>query len=289
VAEALVAPDAEEYEWLELMNVGPGTLDMTPVRLTKGVDFDFAGSAVTSLSPGGRVVVVKNINAWNARYGASFPGALVAGSWQTGQSLSNGGEQLKVSFGAGTAIRDFSYDDVSPWPDGADGTGHGLVLTNPAARPDHGDGTQWRLSVQRHGAPGQSDRLAYSTWAGGFGGLAAEVDSDGDGFTNLAEYALGTMPNSMASQPVVAASIDTVNAVHYLTLSFRQRLGTDDAVVAAEVSGSLDAWNGSPAAVVLASAQPNGDGTATMVYRSVTPIEAGQREFLRLRISSPGS
>jgi hypothetical protein len=287
VAEALAAPDAEEYEWLELMNVGPGTLDMTPVRLTKGVDFDFAGSAVTSLAPGGRVVVVKNINAWNARYGAGFPGALVAGSWQSGQSLSNGGEQLKVSFGAGTAIRDFSYDDVSPWPDGADGTGHGLVLANPAARPDHGDGTQWRLSVQRHGAPGQSDRLAYSTWAAGFGGLAAEVDSDGDGFTNLAEYALGTIPTSVASQPVVSATVDTVNAVHYLTLSFRQRLGADDAVVAAEVSGSLDAWTASPAAVALTSAQPNGDGTATMVYRSVTPIEAGQREFLRLRVSSP--
>jgi hypothetical protein len=35
---------------------------------------------------------------------------------------------VKLSYGAGTAIRDFTYDDEAPWPAAADGTGATLVL-----------------------------------------------------------------------------------------------------------------------------------------------------------------
>lgn len=284
-AEAAVAPDAGEYEWIELMNVGSVTLDMTPVRLTKGVDFDFAGSAVTSLAPGARVVVVKNQAAWAARYGEAFPDAAVAGAWEAGQSLNNAGEQVKVSFGAGTAIRDFVYDDTSPWPDGADGTGHGLVLINPAARPDHGDAAHWRLSALRHGAPGRSDSLTYAEWAAPYGGLDPEADADGDGLANFAEYALGSAPTDAASVAPVSVAIESENNAHYLTLTISRRLGSDDVVVVPETSGTLESWSESTVSLVLVSAQPRGDGTATYVYRSLVPVEIGRQEFLRLRFS----
>ena len=52
----MVAQSADSFEWIELKNVGPGPLDLTPVRFTKGIDFDFAGSAVTTLEPGERVL-----------------------------------------------------------------------------------------------------------------------------------------------------------------------------------------------------------------------------------------
>ena len=80
-------------------------------------------------------------------------GTLVAGEWQVDDALSNSGEQLKLSYGAGSAIRDFTYDDNGPWPDGADGGGHGLVLTNPSTLPDPSNPMQWRLSTQAGGDP----------------------------------------------------------------------------------------------------------------------------------------
>src|SRR4030095_1650056 len=43
-AEQAVSPDHDAFEWIELMNVGAVAIDLTPVRITKGIDFDFAGS-----------------------------------------------------------------------------------------------------------------------------------------------------------------------------------------------------------------------------------------------------
>ena len=42
--------DDDFFEYIELKNVGPTTLDLHDVRLTKGVDFDFLSSTITSTS-----------------------------------------------------------------------------------------------------------------------------------------------------------------------------------------------------------------------------------------------
>jgi hypothetical protein len=52
------------------------------------------------------------------RYGLGLP---IAGEWDTKDKLNNGGERIKLSFGAGVPIRDFSYDDKTPWPTEPDG------------------------------------------------------------------------------------------------------------------------------------------------------------------------
>ncbi len=120
-AETGVSTNRDDYEYLELKNVGNSPLDLRDVRFTKGVDFDFAGSAIEVLAAGEYVLVVKNIAAFEARYGGGLP---VAGEFD-GDNLSNSGEQLKLSFGAGIAIHDINeYDDIAPWPAAADG---GLV------------------------------------------------------------------------------------------------------------------------------------------------------------------
>ena len=51
-----------------------------------------------------------------------------------------------------------------------------------------------------------------------------------------------------------------------------------------QISTDLGAWRGEPD-LVLVSNQPNGDGTATITYRSANPISAGLREYIRLRVS----
>jgi hypothetical protein len=283
-AEAAVAADAQEYEWIELLNVGAVPLDLTPIRLTKGVDFDFAGSAVTSLPAGGRVVVVKNPAAFTARYGTAFPGVSVAGAWQSGQSLNNGGEEIKVSHGAGTPVREFAYTNDPPWPDGADGSGHGLVLVDPASRPAHALGTNWRLSTQRGGSPGASDTVTYDQWSASFGGLLPADDSDADGYTNFAEYALGLPPRSAAGPvPLEGLAVSDAGAA-YFEVRVRQQLGAEDAQVVLEASTTLGAWDAATPAYQLHSTQPNGDGTATMTYRRWLLPGAAGSEFVRVRV-----
>lgn len=284
-AEAAVAADAQEYEWIELLNVGAVPLDLTPIRLTKGVDFDFAGSAVTSLPAGGRVVVVKNPAAFTARYGGGFPGVGVAGAWQPGQSLNNGGEEIKVSHGAGTPVREFAYSNAAPWPDGADGSGHGLVLVDPASRPDHSVGTHWRLSTWRGGSPGASDAVTYDQWSAAFGGLPPTGDPDADGYPNLAEYALGLPPRSASGPVPLDGQVASVAGTSYFEVRVREQLGAVNARIHLETSTALGAWASAPPAYQLHSTLPNGDGTATLIYRRpLLPGEVGT-EFIRLRIT----
>ena len=61
--------DGDEFEFIELKNTGDETLDLRSVSFTSGVTFDFAGSAVTTLGPGGFALVVKNKAAFESRYG----------------------------------------------------------------------------------------------------------------------------------------------------------------------------------------------------------------------------
>ena len=115
------------------------------MRFTKGVDFDFAGSAVEVLAPGGFVLIVKNIAAFEARYGAGLP---VAGEF-TGDNLSNDGERLKLSFGAGSTIHDIDeYNDQAPWPESADGEGFSLTLISPGDIPGPGSQRSGQLARQ---------------------------------------------------------------------------------------------------------------------------------------------
>jgi hypothetical protein len=155
-----------DYEFIELRNISSTlTLDLTDVRFTKGVDFDFDGSSITSLPPGGFVLVVKNLASFQARYGTSLP---VAGVWDAADNLSNSGEEIKLSYGAGTAIHHINPTgmvryDQAPWPITPDGSGPSLTLTSPTAAPDHDIATNWRASYINNGSPGTVDNLVNIT------------------------------------------------------------------------------------------------------------------------------
>ena len=53
--------------------LGSVQLNLDNVRLTKGIDFDFLGSAITTLNPGECVLVVADTNAFALRYGPDCP------------------------------------------------------------------------------------------------------------------------------------------------------------------------------------------------------------------------
>ena len=264
-------------EFIEIKNVGPTTLDLSEVRFTKGIDFDFAGSSITSIDAGAYVLVVENLAAYEAAYGDI---STVAGEYQfsSSNSLSNSGERLKLSFGAGTAIRDFVYDDELPWPTPPDVSGRSLVLIDPGSLPDHSVASNWRSSTEPGGNPGSSDA------APPFEGIA-EADDDNDGLNALLEYALGGDDGdpTAAAYPMVSVEpleVDSTTS-DYLLIRIQRNLAAEDMIISAEISSDLIHWQSGPTAVVLVNETANSDGTSTLTFRSAKAVNSASQIYIR--------
>jgi hypothetical protein len=151
--------DNDEFEFIELKNIGDQRLDLSHVSLKDGVRFDFSDSRITHLDPGQFVLVVRSEQAFTTRYGSDLT-TLIAGEY-TGK-LSNGGEKLRLEDFWTGLIAEFSYDDGPAWPQAADGEGHSLVpLSSSLFQPGPSvldDPAKWRASTDRHGSPGRDEK-----------------------------------------------------------------------------------------------------------------------------------
>jgi hypothetical protein len=144
--------DADEFEFIELRNAGTSALNLVGFRFTNGIDFTFtATNAITTLAPGGYVLLVKNSGAFARRY----PGVTnVAGQFDG--NLDNSGERIFLEGPLGEPIASFSYDDA--WQPSTDGDGYSLVLANENLAPlDWSDSAAWRASSAINGSPGRAD------------------------------------------------------------------------------------------------------------------------------------
>ncbi len=284
-AEAAAGFLENDFEYIELRNISPVlTLELGNVRLTKGVDYIFSTGSILQLPPGARVLIVKNIAAFTMRYGSGKP---VTGTWDPNDNLANGGEEVKLSYGAGAAIQDFTYDNKSPWPVQADAGGYSLVLRAPETRPDHTKPFNWRASYVAGGTPGGDDRMTFAEWSAMNNVTSGTADDDGDGVQNLLEYVLRGNPHASDAGilPVAANQTITVGGVEdkYLTLTFLRALGSDEATLSVEWSPDLATWSTNGA---LVSSTDHGDGTVTEVWRAPQPTSAG-KQFARLRATRP--
>ncbi len=228
--------DEEDFEFIEVRNISALPQDMTDIRFTKGMDFDFPPGF--TIPAGGHAVLVKTPAAFAIRY----PGIPVAGTYGTG-NLSNAGEEIKLSDGAGVAIISFTYDDLAPWPASPDGTGPTLVLKTPA-KPGlaHNDPAEWRASSSPNGNPGGSDGYTYNIWAAGYPGIGnRDADADGDGFSNHLEYALATDPTLPGTDHTPTAQFTEVSGLTEETAGWNTRkpAGRRHCATAAELFSGL--------------------------------------------------
>ncbi len=142
-------PNDPNEEFIELQNIGTTALNLNLVSLTNGVYFTFPDM---SLAAGDYVLVVKDINAFEAQYGT---GMNIAGEYSA--SLSNGGEEIDLDDAIGTEILDFDYKDG--WRDITDGEGFSLTIINPS-NPDVNSWdvkASWRASAYKDGSPDAGD------------------------------------------------------------------------------------------------------------------------------------
>ena len=280
-AEFAAGFSTEDFEFIEVRNVSATSLDLTDVRFTKGVDFDFPPGF--TLAAGAATVVVKNEAAFLMRYGNGLP---VAGSYAP-DSLKNEGELVRLSYGAGTPIREFVYSPAEPWPAGTNGSGYSLVLKRPTTVPDHAQPANWRAGTRLGGNPGAVDSQSFADWSSAPGVSGTTGDPDFDGLNNLMEYALASPPKqpSQAASPVGGVQelvVDAAPPQPYLTLSFRRPLDADDLAWSVQFSNALSGWS---ATGVRVSSTAHGDGTATEVWRSPGPVSADKRIFARLMVN----
>jgi hypothetical protein len=141
--------DAQEYEYLELMNISAAPLDLTGATFNEGITFTFGPHL---LPAGGRVVLVKNAVAHAARF-PDAPAPL--GEYQG--NLSNSGERLRLVDAAGEEVLDFTWFDI--WHPPSDGGGYALVVADPSGTPPEqwGDPAAWALGSVLGGTPGAAE------------------------------------------------------------------------------------------------------------------------------------
>ena len=170
--------DKDEFEYLELMAIGPDPVSLDNVKISAGCVFAFGIATVQSpiraLAPGDTVLLVKNKSSFRTRYGISL-NARIAGEYVG--NLSNSGERLWITGPDGAdigtdadTIKDFAYNNAESlgWPEAADGRGSALRLVSPATNPDHNLPATWTATLQWAGSPGAWSPRSPSTsgWMG---------------------------------------------------------------------------------------------------------------------------
>ncbi len=113
------------FEFIELQNIGPSSLELAGVRFTQGVDFTFPAY---TLPAGAYVLVVKDQAAFEARWGAGKP---IAGLY--GGSLDNSGETLALMLPQPYDLYIHRYAFKDSWEASTDGQGDSLQIVLPTA------------------------------------------------------------------------------------------------------------------------------------------------------------
>jgi len=149
--------DADDFEFVEIKNIGTQTLPLEGLRFSNGIEFTFSQKWI---APGEYVVVVSNQAAFLHRY-PGYSGQ-IAGEYGSGlpngTQLSNAGERLELDAPVGGVIHDFKFKDG--WYGHTDGDGFSLTVRDPLQDPSlWALGEGWRASAAPGGTPGYDDTL----------------------------------------------------------------------------------------------------------------------------------
>lgn len=277
--------DAEEFEFLELHNLG-APINLAGHEFTEGIRYVFPE---IQLREGGYLVLVRNPAAFALRYGTNLP---IAGPFAG--SLNNAGERLRLVDATGELVQEFTYDDA--WRPPTDGSGFSLVIREPRAPlATWNDPGSWEASAAWGGSPGQANhpaRESLADWQKRWFGLnnplsALTADPDGDGWPNLVEFAHGLDPLTADLVNPISATIgqDASDQRKYLELSFRRRASAPEIAYLVEVSENLHPFGGEPGEVIETEVIPEpGSGLETIVLRILPSLDSGNARFVRIRI-----
>ena len=208
IEEASGFDNRRDFEFLRLTNVSDQTIDLRGVAFTAGIDFTFSSDVdVLELSSGESLVLCSNADAYQARYKVEAP---IAGIFQNGTNLNNGGERITLMSVSGELIANMIYDDQLPWPVEADGRGSFLSLLPGITGEGAVLPASW-VAVSELDIRLPSGALgAFREWLSMY--YSSDVltdpevsswtsDPDQDGMNQLQEYFHGSDPSNPAASP----------------------------------------------------------------------------------------
>jgi hypothetical protein len=285
--------DADDCEFVRLMNIGTAPVDLSGVQFTVGIAFNFTSGAIRYVAPGANVLIVKKLTAFQTRYGHAYD-SLVAGEYSG--NLSNSGEELRLVAADASVIRDFTFDDHAPWPTAPDGNGPSLILRHPSSNPNHGIATNWTASAMPGGMPGGTAHPeTYSSWRNLFWPTPTSADDavagpaadpDGDGLDNLAEYLYGLNPTRSDPAPRLVSAVEIVNAAPHLTVSIVLSGGASDVMAIPQFSSDLVNWSNNPSVLQLMQSVAQDDGRVTWKYCDTATLRTNAHRFVRFQFKA---
>jgi hypothetical protein len=137
----------DEYEFIELKNVGQTELVLTGAAFVNGIDYTFTEGSIPANS---FVIIASNAVKFKELYNFDAYGEY------EGQ-LDNGGERITLVSSAGDTVINFKYSDDAPWPVEADGLGYSLVSKSRSGAGDPDTSAYWVISGVLNGSPGADD------------------------------------------------------------------------------------------------------------------------------------
>lgn len=112
------------------------------------------------------------------------------------------------------------------------------------------------------------------------------ADMDRDGLTNDGEFALGTHPGDPTDgDGGITYEVTRELGVPVLNLSFLRRNDDPDLTIVAKISGDLNSWTASPAALQTISVIDQGNGYEEVTLREIPPPVARRSTFGRVEIT----
>jgi len=153
ITEIMYDPNGDDalYEFLELKNTGPVTLDLSGLKFTDGIDYSFPCGA--TLVPNQFFVIARSsASTFQTRYGR-LPDGVYFGA------LANEGERITLETSGGQNVFSFTYGIASPWPV-VGNTGFSIVRTGDLNDPALS--SSWRLSSVVNGSIGTDDNAVVA-------------------------------------------------------------------------------------------------------------------------------
>ena len=94
-----------DFEFIEILNVGKASMDLSGARITSGVDFELPEGTI--LGPDEYLVIAKNVAAFVTRYDAA--GIRLLGDYDG--RLRNSGERVAIDDASGARLADVTFSD----------------------------------------------------------------------------------------------------------------------------------------------------------------------------------
>lgn len=282
ISEIMYNPNGPgDAEYIELLNVSatPVTLyDSVKAkawRMSDGIEYEFPSVTPVTMAPGERIILTKNSQLFNTSFGTLVPVGTKVFEWGAG-GLANSGEDVQlVRPGAADALNVIQYvrqdrvnfDDTAPWPTTPDGGGHSL--TKISEKNYGNDYINWMATGPSPGGIAPGNRFA--TWSTNNNVTGVTGDEDGDGVSNLIEYAMATNPSVPSSGNALAVSLIPGQE----GVSYNVNLLRPDLDYILEVSSDLTLWTQVDAYPVTMSGG---------VQLRTHPLPYSPSKFFRLRV-----